>query len=145
MLHVVPRSLTLRYATFNARAARARKSDEHLIRTLYFISMSWLYKGRIAHIYADCYPYPVYRDVAGGAILLTQTKQKIYQIEQNNSAQWHWLASFHRRRKTVTRSLDMLEARMKLFARYRINGDITDLTTHLRHPNPHSNQLSILK
>ena len=90
------------------------------------------YEGEIKQIYAD--HYPAYPEIAG-AIPLKQTKQKTYQLEQNNGYQRHWLACFHRKSRVVTRSIDMLHARLKLFSRYRINGDITELTACLRKKN----------
>jgi IS1 family transposase len=96
----------------------------------------------IAHIYADC--YAAYPEIAG-AIPLTQSKSNTYQIEQNNGYQRHWLASFHRKSRVVTRSLAMLNTRLKLFARYRINGNFSDLTALLRQPSPYTHPKSILK
>ena len=100
------------------------------------------FSGTIAHIYADC--YAAYPEIAG-ATPLTQSKSYTYQIEQNNGYQRHWLSAFHRRSCVVTRSLDMLEARIKLFARYRINGDLSELTALLRRPSLHPHPKSILK
>jgi len=55
-------------------------------------------------VYADS--YSAYPDIVG-ATPLVQSKKNTYQIEQNNSQQRHWLASFHRRSKVVTRSVTM--------------------------------------
>ncbi len=100
------------------------------------------FQGSLSRICAD--HYAPYVEIAG-AIPLTQGKSHTYQIEQNNGQQRHWLASFHRRSQTVTRSLPMLHARLKLFARYRVNGDIVDLIAPLRLPSSHPNPKSILK
>lgn len=97
---------------------------------------------KITRVYAD--DYPGYPQIVG-AIPLIVGKQHTVPIERNNAYQRRWLASFHRRTMVVTRSLDMLEARMRLFARYRINGSIQELTAILRQPSPHPNPLSILK
>jgi IS1 family transposase len=89
-----------------------------------------LYPDLPAHIYADA--YPAYLDIAGD-VPLTQSKSYTYQLEQNNGRQRHWLACFQRRSQCVVRSVPMLEARLRLFARYRSNGSLTDLTASLRH------------
>jgi insertion element IS1 protein InsB len=98
--------------------------------------------GGITAIYAD--DYPGYPQIAG-TIPLVVGKRHTVPIERNNGYQRRWLASFHRRTMVVTRSLAMLEARMKLFARYRINGSIQELTALLRQPSPAQHPLSILK
>jgi IS1 family transposase len=88
-----------------------------------------LYPDLPSHIYADA--YIVYPDMAG-TVPLTQSKTNTFQIEQNNGRQRRWLACFHRRSQGVVRSLPMLPARLKLFARYRINGSIQELTALYR-------------
>ena len=88
-----------------------------------------LYPDLPSHIYADA--HIVYPDMAG-TVPLTQSKTNTFQIEQNNGRQRRWLACFHRRSQCVVRSLPMLHARLKLFARYRINGSIQELTALYR-------------
>jgi len=68
-----------------------------------------------------------------GAVPLTQSKTNTFQIEQNNGRQRRWLSCFHRRSQCVVRSLPMLHARLKLFARYRVNGSIQELTALYPH------------
>lgn len=63
---------------------------------------------------------------------LTQSKKNTHQIERNNGQQRHWLARFKRRSIVVTRSLEMLEFSLWLFARFRVNGDICELISLLR-------------
>jgi len=88
-----------------------------------------LYDALPVHVYADA--YPAYPEIVG-AVPLTQSKSYTYQSEQNNGRQRRWLACFHRRSQCVIRSLPMLHARLKLFARYRINGSIQELTALYR-------------
>jgi IS1 family transposase len=97
---------------------------------------------RITRIFAD--HYPSYPDIAG-AIPLTQSKSYTVQIERNNGQQRRWLACFHRRGQVISRTMPMLNARLKLFARYRINGSIQELTALLRTPSLITNPKSILK
>ncbi len=96
---------------------------------------------KISRIYAD--DYSAYTEIAG-AIPLVVGKQNTVSLERNNGYPRRWLASFHRRSMVVTLSLHMLEARLKLFARYRINGSIQELTAILRQ-KPINHPLSILK
>jgi insertion element IS1 protein InsB len=42
--------------------------------------------------------------------------------ESNNARQRHWFARFRRRTCVVSRSVEMVEATMALFARYHGNG-----------------------
>ena len=99
-------------------------------------ALSKSYHPDISHLYADC--FVAYPEIAG-TIPLTQSKSYTFQSEQNNAQQRRWLASFHRRSQVVTRSTVMLEARMRLFARFRVNGSIQELTSLFRK------ELSILK
>ena len=84
---------------------------------------------RVSILFADA--FSAYPDIAG-TLPLVQSKKYTYQSEQNNACQRHWLASFHRRSQVVTRSVVMLEARMRLFARFRSNGNIFELTSLFR-------------
>ncbi|UQZ90051.1 hypothetical protein C4J81_12900 [Deltaproteobacteria bacterium Smac51] len=63
---------------------------------------------------------------------LTQSKRFTHAIERNNGRQRHWLAQFRRRSIVVSKSLDSLHRALALFARFRINGDICELTALLR-------------
>jgi insertion element IS1 protein InsB len=56
-----------------------------------------------------------------------QGKAHTYSLEQNNGAQRHWLARFRRKSIVVSKSIDMLNATMRLFAHYRVNGTLQPL------------------
>jgi len=53
--------------------------------------------------------------------MLHQGKDKTYRIEQNNCRQRHWFARFRRRTVTVSRSLEMVEITMRIFAAIHVN------------------------
>jgi IS1 family transposase len=55
------------------------------------------------------------------AEILFQGKDKTYSIEQNNCRQKHWFARFRRRIVTVSRSLEMVEITMRIFAAIHVN------------------------
>lgn len=84
-------------------------------------------------LFADA--FSAYPEIAG-ALPFIQSKKYTYQSEQNNAQQRRWFSSFHRRSqvvtRVVTRSVVMLEARMRLFTRFRANGSIFDLTCLFR-------------
>jgi insertion element IS1 protein InsB len=49
-------------------------------------------------------------------------KDQMQASESNNARQRHWFARFRRRTCVVSRSVEMVEATMALFARYHGNG-----------------------
>jgi insertion element IS1 protein InsB len=49
-------------------------------------------------------------------------KDQTQRIESNNARQRHWFARFRRRTCVVSRSVEMVEATMALFAFYHCNG-----------------------
>jgi insertion element IS1 protein InsB len=49
-------------------------------------------------------------------------KDQTQGIERNNDRQRHWFARFRRRTCVVSRSVEMVEATMALFAFYHCNG-----------------------
>lgn len=53
--------------------------------------------------------------------MLFQGKDKTYRIEQNNSRQRHWFARFTRKTVTVSRSHEMVEITMRIFAAIHVN------------------------
>ena len=81
------------------------------------------------HVYAD--NYASYREFFPWN-KLTQSKQYTSSIEKNNGLQRHWLAQFRRRSIVVTKSLEMLDKTMALFARFRVNGSINELLALLK-------------
>ena len=52
---------------------------------------------------------------------LYQGKDKTLAIERNHCQQRHWFARFKRKSIVVSRSLDMLEATLKIFAAVHVN------------------------
>ena len=52
---------------------------------------------------------------------LFQGKDKTFSIEQNNGRQRHWFARFRRKTIANTRSLEMLEITMRIFAAIHVN------------------------
>jgi IS1 family transposase len=58
--------------------------------------------------------------------MLYQSKASTLDIERNNGRQRHWLARFRRSSIVVTKSLPNLDALMTLFARFRINGTVSE-------------------
>ena len=50
------------------------------------------------------------------------TKAETTAIERNNSDTRHWLGRFHRKTKIVSKSREMVELSIALFARFRVNG-----------------------
>lgn len=55
------------------------------------------------------------------------TKLETVAIERNNGRQRHWLGRFRRRSVIISRSLEMVNASISLFAYYRINGHMAEL------------------
>jgi Transposase and inactivated derivatives, IS1 family len=53
------------------------------------------------------------------------TKTDTVHIERNNSDNQRWLGRFQRRSKIVSKSLEMADLSMALFAKFRVNGSIT--------------------
>jgi insertion element IS1 protein InsB len=52
------------------------------------------------------------------------TKSETVSIERNNSDNRHWFARFKRKSKVVSKSVEMVDLTMALFARLRVNGTI---------------------
>jgi len=59
------------------------------------------------------------------------TKRETMAIERNNGRQRHWLGRFHRRTVIVSRSIEMVNLSIALFAHYRVNGNIESLLSLL--------------
>lgn len=70
----------------------------------------------------DAYPQELPKDVP-----LIQNKAETVAIERNNGRQRHWLARFRRRTVVVSKSQEMVDLTMGLFARFHVNGDIEDV------------------
>ena len=52
---------------------------------------------------------------------LFQGKDKTFSIEQNNGRQRHWFARFRRKTLVNSRSLEMVEITMRIFAAIHVN------------------------
>jgi len=59
------------------------------------------------------------------------SKSETLAIERNNCLNRHWLGRFKRRSIIVSKSIEMVDLTMGLFARYRVNGDIQELISLL--------------
>jgi insertion element IS1 protein InsB len=74
----------------------------------------------------DYAPYdaalPVGRHYIGKSLPRTRSGDQTQRIESNNARQRHWFARFRRRTCVVSRSVEMVEATMALFAFYHCNG-----------------------
>ena len=52
---------------------------------------------------------------------LLQTKAQTFYLEQNNGRQRHWYARFRRKSIVVSKTLEMVDLTMALFARFHVN------------------------
>ena len=64
--------------------------------------------------------WAVYPEVIGEAQLL-QTKAQTYYLEQNNGRQRHWYARLRRKSIVVSKTVEMVDLTMALFARFHVN------------------------
>lgn len=71
----------------------------------------------------DVYPLEVEADK------LVQGKAHTVSIERNNCTQRHWFARFKRKSIVVSKSMQMIDLTISLFARFRVNGNIEDIRT----------------
>ena len=60
--------------------------------------------------------------------LLVQTKAETHGIERNNFRQRHWFARFRRKTCVVSRSLQMVDLTMALYAKFQVNGAFNAIT-----------------
>ena len=60
---------------------------------------------------------------------LEQTKTETHHIERNNCLMRHWFGRFKRRSIIVSKSKEMVNLTIALFARFRNNGDVFDILT----------------
>lgn len=56
-----------------------------------------------------------------------QTKKETHGIERNNCRMRHWFGRFKRKSIIVSKSVEMVNQTMALFARFRVNGDVFDI------------------
>ena len=62
---------------------------------------------------------------------LFQSKARTYYLEQNNGRQRHWYARFRRKSIVVSKTLEMVDPTMALFARFHVNGSGNNLLSLL--------------
>jgi insertion element IS1 protein InsB len=60
---------------------------------------------------------------------LRMSKAKTHGIERNHSQQRHWFGRFKRRSIIVSKSHEMVDLTMALFARFRVNGKVSEIFT----------------
>ena len=58
---------------------------------------------------------------------LVQTKAETHGIERNHCRMRHWFGRFKRKAIIVSKSLEMVDLTIALFARFRVNGDVFDI------------------
>ena len=58
---------------------------------------------------------------------LEQTRTETHHIERNNCLMRHWLGRFKRRSIIVSKSKEMVDLTIALFARFRAKGDVFDI------------------
>lgn len=66
--------------------------------------------------------WSVYSEVVGEDKLF-QSKTQTYFLEQNNGRQRHWYARFRRKSIVVSKTLEMVDLTMALFAKFHVNGN----------------------
>jgi insertion element IS1 protein InsB len=67
--------------------------------------------------------WQAYADIIPDRLLL-QTKTQTFLIESNNMPQRHWFARFRRKTVCVSRSIDMVDLTMGLYANFHVNAKI---------------------
>lgn len=70
--------------------------------------------------------YAAYAEVIGEDKLI-QSKSQTYYLEQNNGRQRHWYARFRRKSIVVSKTLEMVNLTMALFAAFHVNGSVKDI------------------
>jgi len=60
--------------------------------------------------------------------LLIQTKAETHGVERDNFGQRHWFARFRRKTCVVSRSLQMVDLIMSLYAKFWVNGTFNATT-----------------
>jgi insertion element IS1 protein InsB len=60
---------------------------------------------------------------------LVMSKAKTHGIERNHCRQRHWFGRFKRRSIIVSRAKEMVDLTMALFARFRVNGNVSEMFT----------------
>lgn len=60
---------------------------------------------------------------------LIMDKGLTHEIERNNCRNRHWFGRFKRKSIVVSKSEEMVDLTMALFARFRVNGDVSEIFT----------------
>ena len=72
--------------------------------------------------------------------LLVQSKKETHRIERNNNLMRHRFGRFRRKSIIVSKSLQMVEITIALFAKFRVNGSIFDILEKI-----HNYQISLVR
>lgn len=88
--------------------------------------MSRLQKWNVELYCAD--NWAVYPEVIAEEKLF-QGKSQTYYLEQNNGRQRHWFARFRRKSIVVSKTLEMVDLTMALFAKFHVNGNWKNIVT----------------
>ena len=83
-----------------------------------------LKKWNVKVYYAD--EWQVYSSVIPREKLV-QTKAETHAIERNNCRMRHWFGRFKRKSIIVSKRLEMVNLTVVLFARFRVNGDVSEI------------------
>ena len=59
--------------------------------------------------------------------LLVQSKKETHRIEPNNNLMRHWFGRFRRKSIIVSKSVQMVDITIALFAKFRVKGSIFDI------------------
>ena len=70
----------------------------------------------------------VYPEVIAAGKLCQSKSQTVY-LEQNNEKQRHWFARFRRKSIVVSKTLEMVDLTMALFAKFHVNGSWKDIVS----------------
>ena len=70
--------------------------------------------------------WQVYRSVIPNEKLV-QTKAETHGIERNNCRMRHWFGRFKRKSIIVSKSVEMVNLTIALFARFRVNGNVFEI------------------
>lgn len=76
---------------------------------------------------------------------LYQSKSQTVYLEQNNGRQRHWFARFRRKSIVVSKTLEMVDLTMALFARFHVNGSWKDIASLFSWHPPKEYELSDTK
>ena len=63
-----------------------------------------------------------------------QTKAETHRIERNNCLMRHWFGRFKRKSIIVSKSVEMVDLTIALFARFRVNGNVFEILNIGRKP-----------